>query len=104
MIVECAESVSEFCDAHMLRLDHTTLRLSLAQFDRSAASATDDNAQTTPSAGRADGIDGGGDDDASIQQVGAIEWIDGEVNWEALFQALSGRDTYSEDDYIPGAT
>lgn len=99
-IIQSAEAAMAFCDGHMLRLDHTMLRLALSSnVDCEFVSAA------TPERNRNDeAVDEERDNHAETAAVTSIEWVDGTVNWTSLFEALSGRDTYSEDDYIPGAT
>lgn len=78
-ILKAAEQASDFCVENRLRLDYATLRLTFNQLSMQPEMEKHD-------------------------LNSALEWVDGGVNWDGLFEAVRGRDTYSEDDYVPGCT
>ena len=103
-IMRAAKGAMEVCDANGLRLDYSMLRLTLAKplkLDPELNSCGESKAMNIedPLQGQASVFD-----TSSAGKATAIEWVDGEVNWDSLFAAVRGRDAYSEDDYIPGAT
>lgn len=80
LILKAAGDAVKFCDANRLQLDYSRLRLAFAP-PHSQLSLTELSAQSA-----------------------LITWVDGAIDWAKLFTSLRGKDTYSADDFIPGAT
>jgi hypothetical protein len=121
LVLLAAEEALTFCDDNRLRLDFSTLRLTINQHSPSAGENNrrkvsplifQDQPQTevevrAESEARATGplvTSSECSESAASQAAAIVEWADGEVNWEGLFTALRSRGAYSENDFTPGAT